>query len=279
MNAPYFEERSDPTDKETNSPVNSDIFADKVPVDPALVHETAMGGTVAAVGPMKGPGADEIPLYETPDQEIPMGGTVAAVGPMNNELRTEAIPMVETPVQQTPMGGTVAAVGPMNSEFRTDVIPLYETPVQQTPMGGTVAAVHPMNSELIADSIPMYETPVKEISMIETVAVVDLVDEKIPYKAPMSMIAPSLAPLLSREESEHFRTHWNEIQGKFVDEPRTAVQQADELVSEVIAQITQMFAKEHSSLESQWKQGNDVSTEELRKALQRYRSLFNRLVV
>jgi len=64
-----------------------------------------------------------------------------------------------------------------------------------------------------------------------------------------------------------------------VDEPRSAVQQADGLVSEVVEQITQMFASEHSSLEDQWKQGNDVSTEDLRKALQRYRAFFNRLVV
>jgi hypothetical protein len=50
-------------------------------------------------------------------------------------------------------------------------------------------------------------------------------------------------------------------------------------VSEVVEKITQMFTNEHSSLESQWKQGNDVSTEDLRKALQHYRSFFNRLVV
>jgi len=65
----------------------------------------------------------------------------------------------------------------------------------------------------------------------------------------------------------------------FVDEPRVAVLQADALVSEVIMQITRMFTDERSSLESQWNQGNDVSTEDLRKALKRYRSFFNRLVV
>jgi hypothetical protein len=88
-----------------------------------------------------------------------------------------------------------------------------------------------------------------------------------------------MAALLNQEESDHFRTRWNEIQGKFVDEPRTAVQQADALVSEVVENITQMFAKEHSSLEGQWNQGNEVSTEDLRMALQRYRSFFNRLVI
>ena len=103
--------------------------------------------------------------------------------------------------------------------------------------------------------------------------------ETITHEAPIDTNAGSLAALLDREESEHFRTRWNEIQGKFVDEPRSAVQQADALVSEVIEKITQMFASEHSSLEGQWNQGNDVSTEDLRKALQHYRSFFNRLVV
>ena len=116
-----------------------------------------------------------------------------------------------------------------------------------------------------------------------------LVDASIPYEAPKAEyitpaapvvpITGSLAALLNREDSEHFRTRWNEIQGQFVDEPRTAVQQADALVSEVVVKITEMFDSEHGSLEGQWNQGNDVSTEDLRKALQHYRSFFNRLVI
>lgn len=113
---------------------------------------------------------------------------------------------------------------------------------------------------------------------------------KSPYVAPMGETIAQAAPiiganagssvtLLSREESERFRTRWSVIQGKFVDEPRAAVQQADALVSEVVEQITKMLANEHSSLGSQWNQGSDVSTEDHRKALQRYRSFFNRLVV
>jgi len=105
------------------------------------------------------------------------------------------------------------------------------------------------------------------------------VGETIADEATTGTNAGSSTALLDREESEHLRTRWNEIQGKFVDEPRSAVQQADTLVSEVIEKITQMFANEHSSLEGQWNQGNDVSTEDLRQALQRYRSFFNRLVV
>jgi len=106
-------------------------------------------------------------------------------------------------------------------------------------------------------------------------AAIEMADEDIVHEAPKGEVVP----LISREESEHFRTRWNEIQGKFVDEPRSAVQQADELVSEVVKKIIQLFASEHSSLDSQWNQGIDVSTEDLRKALQHYRSFFNRLVV
>jgi hypothetical protein len=124
------------------------------------------------------------------------------------------------------------------------------------------------------DAALIHETPVGG-----TVAVVEPMDETITHEAPVGTNAGSSAALLNREESEHFRTRWNEIQGMFVDEPRSAVQQADALVSEVIEHITQMFANEHSLLEGQWNQGNDVSTEDLRKALQRYRSFFNRLVV
>ena len=99
------------------------------------------------------------------------------------------------------------------------------------------------------------------------------------HETPFGSNAAASVSLLNREESENFRNRWNEIQGKFVDEPRSAVEQADELVTEVIELITQMFNNEHRSLEAQWNEGNDVTTEDLRIALQRYRSFFNNLVV
>lgn len=112
-----------------------------------------------------------------------------------------------------------------------------------------------------------------------------LVDKAVVEESPLDESTPSnvtggdvTAPPANPDESEHFRTLWNEIQGKFVDEPRAAVQHADTLVSEVIEKVTQQFANEHSSLERQWKDGIDASTEDLRQAFQRYRSFFNRLV-
>jgi hypothetical protein len=86
------------------------------------------------------------------------------------------------------------------------------------------------------------------------------------------------AGLFSGEETEEFRTRWNQIQRKFVDEPRIAVEQADALTSEIVEKITKMFAEQKNLLENQWKQGSEVSTEEMRKTLQNYRSFFNILV-
>ena len=126
-------------------------------------------------------------------------------------------------------------------------------------------------NNLVVNSDPLTDEVLGDVALTH--------GEPTTHETPITTNAGPSAALLNREESEHFRMRWNEIQGMFVDEPLTAVQQADVLVSEVIEQITQMFANEHSSLEGQWTQGNDVSTEDLRMALQRYRSFFNRLVV
>ncbi len=75
-----------------------------------------------------------------------------------------------------------------------------------------------------------------------------------------------------------FNARWTDVQTGFVDEPRRAVQQADALVSDVIRRIADTFSGERAQLEQQWDRGDDVSTEELRQALQRYRAFFSRLL-
>jgi len=86
------------------------------------------------------------------------------------------------------------------------------------------------------------------------------------------------APLLPPASEERFRATWEEVQVGFVDEPRQAVQRADELVAELMQELAQGFAQERSTLEAEWGRGEDVSTEDLRVALQRYRSFFQRLL-
>ncbi|MGB7730610.1 MAG: hypothetical protein WBL50_21450 [Candidatus Acidiferrum sp.] len=74
------------------------------------------------------------------------------------------------------------------------------------------------------------------------------------------------------------RSRWENLQVGFVDEPRHAVEQADQLVSEAIHELATQFASEREKLEKQWHAGSDVSTEDLRLAFQRYRSFFERLL-
>jgi hypothetical protein len=86
------------------------------------------------------------------------------------------------------------------------------------------------------------------------------------------------APLLQENEASELRREWDQIQTGFVDEPRLAVEKADELVASAMKRLAEVFASERSNLESQWDRGDDVSTEDLRVALQRYRSFFDRLL-
>jgi hypothetical protein len=86
------------------------------------------------------------------------------------------------------------------------------------------------------------------------------------------------APLLSPEEAKDFRARWDAIQVSFVDEPRRAVEQADGLVALAMKRLAEMLAAERAKLEGQWDRGDDVSTEDLRLALRRYRSFFGRLL-
>ena len=84
--------------------------------------------------------------------------------------------------------------------------------------------------------------------------------------------------LFPDEELGGYRTQWEAIQTGFVDQPRAAVEQADALVSQVVTRLTDVFTRERSTLERQWTKGDDVSTEDLRIALTRYRSFFHRLL-
>jgi len=85
-------------------------------------------------------------------------------------------------------------------------------------------------------------------------------------------------PLFPSSELETLRTRWKEVQTAFVDEPRRAVEQADGLVASAMKRLAEVFAEERSGLEKQWDRGDSVSAEDLRVALQRYRSFFDRLL-
>jgi hypothetical protein len=90
--------------------------------------------------------------------------------------------------------------------------------------------------------------------------------------------ADDTGPLLPERQGSEYMSRWEAIQVTFVDDPRHAVEEADALVATVMQQLADGFAHEREGLEGQWSRGEDVSTEDLRVALQRYRSFFRRLL-
>jgi hypothetical protein len=85
-------------------------------------------------------------------------------------------------------------------------------------------------------------------------------------------------PLLAAQDAEGFRARWTDVQTAFVDSPRQSVEEADALVAEVMQHLAKTFADERSELERQWDRGDDIATDDLRTAFQRYRSFFERLL-
>ena len=96
--------------------------------------------------------------------------------------------------------------------------------------------------------------------------------------APTEQLRDEGAPLFAPDIAGDFRRRWDDIQTGFVDEPRRAVEQADTLVAEAMKRLAETFADERGKLEGHWDRGDQVSTEDLRQVLRRYRSFFHRLL-
>lgn len=88
----------------------------------------------------------------------------------------------------------------------------------------------------------------------------------------------STSTLVPADEAEKFRDDWSTVQGEFVDRPREAVEHADRLVADLMQRLTAQFSETRAGLERQWDGEQDVSTEDLRVAMTRYRSFFERLL-
>jgi hypothetical protein len=118
------------------------------------------------------------------------------------------------------------------------------------------------------DRLPEVERPVSDREVVRPRPESQLADAAVSDRG--ALFEPAVL--------NEFNARWSEVQTGFVDEPRRAVQQADALVSDVIKRIADSFGSERAQLEQQWDRGGDVSTEELRQALQRYRAFFSRLL-
>lgn len=83
--------------------------------------------------------------------------------------------------------------------------------------------------------------------------------------------------LFDPHEAEELQGRWREVQTAFVDDPKSAVQGADQLVAQVIQSLTASFAAHKNELDEQL-HASTPETEDLRLALRRYRTLFNQLL-
>ena len=96
--------------------------------------------------------------------------------------------------------------------------------------------------------------------------------------ADVSSEGERLAPLFAPDVAKEFRSRWDAVQSSFVDDPRQAVRQGDELVAQVMKRLAETFSNERARLEGQSDRTDKASTENLRIALRRYHSFFERLL-
>jgi hypothetical protein len=120
--------------------------------------------------------------------------------------------------------------------------------------------------------------PKRPASAIEELGPKAVRSERVATPASIPTESTENASLFSAHELDDLRNRWNTVQTGFVDQPRRAVEQADELVASAMQRLAEVFAEERSKLEKQWDRGDNVSTEDLRVALQHYRSFFQRLL-
>lgn len=120
--------------------------------------------------------------------------------------------------------------------------------------------------------------PRRDAPQIEHPDQVTLAGASAGVAAARAKIEEELGPLFSSDEANDLRGTWDRVQVKFVDEPRQAVEEADRLIATTMKRLAEIFAQERQRLEHQWDKGDNVSTEDLRLALRRYRSFFARLL-
>jgi len=84
-------------------------------------------------------------------------------------------------------------------------------------------------------------------------------------------------PLVPQQRSAAYTARWNDVKSDFVDEPKQAVAAADQLVSELLDELQELFRNQRHDIE-QGLDADQTSTEDLRLALRRYRSFFDRLL-
>ena len=105
---------------------------------------------------------------------------------------------------------------------------------------------------------------------------------------------------LSRPDHDRFASEWTQVQAEFVDEPVSAVSDADRLIQDVMSkrgypvqnfdrraadisvehpEVVENYRSAHSIAVKEGRSEGQANTEALRKAMVYYRSLFDELLV
>ncbi len=170
---------------------------------------------------------------------------------------------------QTVRDDRLAESHPVEGRHGTvDATPDFEAPVgsAQAPAGTAQPPVESYQAPVETDHTPVEtaQTPVESAPAAPT--------------APGETAGSSDQVLFDDGELTDMRSRWTEVQSAFVDDPRDCVQKADGLVADVVDKLTTGFSGARAHLEEQWSRGEEVSTEDLRIALKRYREFFERLL-
>jgi hypothetical protein len=103
--------------------------------------------------------------------------------------------------------------------------------------------------------------------------------DEVAQRQPTAEAEQASTRIFSEQDAERFRGQWRELQAAFVDEPRTAVQQADSLVTQLMDTLTSQLTEQKRALNGEWDRDGDVDTEALRLAMRRYRAVFDQMLL
>ncbi|TDP97506.1 hypothetical protein [Labedaea rhizosphaerae] len=156
---------------------------------------------------------------------------------------------------------------------RTDQIPVAGESLQ-------APANREPESAVAEESVTQQSEPMVEPTVNDPEAEPAAMEQGPGHRAQNTNTDDEHVALFDPHEAQELQSRWREVQTAFVDDPRSAVQGADQLVAQVIQSLTASFAAHKEELEGQW-QNSDAAgpaTEDLRLALRRYRTLFNQLL-
>ncbi|MEU4545775.1 hypothetical protein [Nonomuraea dietziae] len=163
----------------------------------------------------------------------------------------------DDPVNET--GGPVAGPGPVYREEERSV----EEPAAPGTLGST------------DHDVGVQDRGFTDTDAATGAATGDVPVESAPARA---QAVPQQRQALFDQDVDQAHTRWHDLQATFVEDPRQAVEQADELLDEVVNALTSSLTTRTSELGDRWKNTDQGDTEQLRLALRDYGAMLEQLL-